>query len=137
MLVGEGRERVEKTGHGRAYSVSSSLLFLKKNDLLKREMVYSLMSVFLLLVIIKHCQIRKGLFRNNHVLLVWKGYVVLKDLLDFQSQGVCVCMFMCVCVYVCVCLCVCVYVCVYAVCVCVCVCVCVLPLKGLPGPNYL
>ena len=45
---------------------------------------------------------------NNHVLLVWKGYVVLKDLLDFQSQGVCVC-----------------------------VCVCVLPLKRLPGPNYL
>lgn len=111
MLVGEGQERVEKTGHGRTYSVSFSLLFLKKNDLLKREMVYCLMTVFFLLVVIKHCQIRKGLFMNNHVLLVWKGYVVLKDLLDFESQGggVCVC----------------------------CMCVCVLPLKRLPGPNYL
>lgn len=38
MLVGEGQESVEKTGHGRTYSVSFSLLFLKKNDLLKREM---------------------------------------------------------------------------------------------------
>lgn len=111
MLVGEGRERVEKTGHGRTYSVSFPLLFLKKNDLLKREMVYCLMTAFFLLVIMKHCQIRKGMFMSNRVLLVWKGYVVLKDLSDLQSQGVCVC----VCTHVCV------HVCVYT-CVCVCVC---------------
>ena len=89
--------------------VSFPLLFLKKNDLLKREMVHCLMTLFFLLVIMKHCQIRKGMFMSNRVLLVWKGYVVLKGLSDLQSQGVCVCMYMCV--YTCVCTCVCVCVC--------------------------
>ena len=92
MLVGEGQERMEKTGYGRTYSVSFSLLFLKKNDVLKREMVYCLMIVFFLLVIIKHVQIRKGMFMNNHVLSKGRGYVVLKDFVDFQPKGcVCVC----------------------------------------------
>lgn len=109
MLVGEGQGRMEKTGYGRTYSVSFSLLFLKKNDLLKREMVYCLMIVFFLLVIIKHVQMRKGMLMNNHVLSKWRGYVVLKDFADFQPEG----------------------------CVCVCVCPSIPPLRRLPGPNYL
>lgn len=35
-------------------------LFLKKNDLLKREMVYCLMIVFFLLVIIQHGSDQEG-----------------------------------------------------------------------------
>lgn len=72
-------------------------------------MAYCLMTVFSLLVIIKHVQIRKGMFVNNYVPSVWRGYVVLKDLLDFPSER----------------------------CVCVCMCVSVFPLRRLPGPNCL
>lgn len=46
-------------------------------------------------------QIRKGMFMNNHVLSIRRGYVVSKDLLDFQPEGlerVYACEYVCVCV---------------------------------------
>ena len=90
------------------------LLFLKKNDLLKREMVYCLMTLFFLLVIMKHCQIRKGMFMSNCTVSM-EGLCSFKGSIRLAvTRGVCVCMYMCVCTHVCIH---------------VCVCVCVLPLK--------